>query len=164
VAKNEKAYFAGGCFWGVEYYFKKVKDVLSVTSGYCGGEKENPSYEDVCAHGTGYAETVEVEFNPSEIGFEDLVKTFFSIHDFTQVNGQGPDIGDQYRSEIFYVNDDQRKIAEKVIEELKGRGYNVATKVTKFKKFWPAEDYHQDYYKKNGGEPYCHFYRKIFKL
>lgn len=162
MAKNEKAYFAGGCFWGVEYYFKKVKGVLSVTSGYCGGDAKNPSYEDVCAHGTGHAETVEVDFDPSNVSFEDLAKTFFSIHDFSQVGGQGPDIGEQYRSEIFYVNNEQRDTAMNLIKELEDRGYKVATKVTKFKKFWPAEDYHQDHYEKNGGEPYCHTYKNVF--
>jgi len=158
----EKAIFAGGCFWGVEYFFKKVKGVISTRVGYIGGHKENPSYRDVCKGNTGHAEAVEVVFNPNTVTYEQLVKIFFEIHDPTQINHQGPDIGEQYRSEIFYINEEQKKTAEKIIELLKNKGYQITTKVTKAAKFWPAEEYHQDYYNKNGGAPYCHRYVKRF--
>lgn len=156
-----KAYFAGGCFWGVEFYMKRIPGVLNVISGYSGGDERNPTYEDVCSKKTGHAETVEVEYDDKKVKYADLVWTFFRIHDFTQVNRQGPDIGAQYRSEIFYVNEEQRIDATEIIEELKGRGYDIATQLTPFKAFWPAEDYHQNYYEKKGGEPYCHYPRNI---
>jgi len=156
------AIFAGGCFWGVEYHFSKIKGVLSVTSGYVGGLTEHPSYQQVCTGKTGHAEAVEVEFDPALVTYETLAKLFFEIHDPTQMNRQGPDIGTQYRSAVFYVNEEQKIIAEKLIAELKRKGYNVVTSVEKAGKFWEAEAYHQDYYEKNGHQPYCHIYQKRF--
>ncbi len=156
------AVFAGGCFWGVEYHFSKVNGVLSVKSGYTGGEIANPTYKQVCSGRTGHAEAVEVEYDPSQVSYETLAKLFFEIHDPTQVNRQGPDVGTQYRSAVFYADEEQRKAAEKLIAELKAKGYRVATSVEKAGTFWAAEDYHQDYYQKTGHQPYCHVYTKRF--
>lgn len=161
-AATDRAIYAGGCFWGVEYFLEQKEGVLSVTSGYIGGHKENPTYKEVCYTNTGHAEAVEVIFDPSKVSYETLTRLFFEIHDPTQVNRQGPDIGDQYRSEIFYLNDEQKKIAENLIAILKSKGYKVATRVTKATTFWPAEDYHQDYYDHKGTLPYCHGYTKRF--
>jgi len=161
-AKTEKAIFAGGCFWGVEYHFSKVNGVISATSGYTGGTTDNPSYKEVCTGKTGHAEAIEVEFDPSVVRYETLAKLFFEIHDPTQVNRQGPDIGTQYRSAIYYSNEEQKKVGEKLITQLKAKGYRVVTTVEKAKKFWQAENYHQDYYEKNGHKPYCHIYQKRF--
>ena len=160
--ENQTAYFAGGCFWGVEYFFQKVEGVISTTVGYMGGHKDNPTYEEVCRGTTGHIETMKVVFDPVKTTYEKLAKLFFEIHDPTQVNRQGPDIGEQYRSEIFYTNYEQKKTAEKLIKTLKDKGYNVATKLSKADKFWEAENYHQDYYKNNGKQPYCHAYTKRF--
>ncbi len=164
VAKEKirNAYFAGGCFWGMEYYLQKVKGVKSTTVGYMGGKKANPTYKEVCEGNTGYVETVKVEFDPNETSFEELAKLFFEIHDPTQTNGQGPDIGEQYLSVIFYTNDEQKQISEKLFKILQDKGYKVATRLIKADKFWKAEDYHQDYYRHNGKQPYCHFYTKRF--
>jgi peptide methionine sulfoxide reductase msrA/msrB len=162
VMKNEKAIFAGGCFWGVEYYMQKAKGVISARVGYIGGQTKNPSYKEVCTHTTGHAEAVEITFDPSKTSFEDLAKLFFEIHDPTQVDRQGPDVGDQYRSEIFYLNDEQKATSEKLIKILEEKGYNVATKLTKATEFYEAEDYHQDYYDHKGSLPYCHGYVKRF--
>jgi len=160
--KTGRAIFASGCFWGTEYFFKKAKGVLYTTVGYTGGHTENPYYGDVCKGNTGHAEAVEVIFDPDQTSYEDLVKLFFETHDFTQLNRQGPDIGDQYRSEIFYIDEGQKNIALEYIRELKGKGYNVATDLNKAGKFWKAENYHQDYYEKTGGKPYCHSHKNIF--
>ena len=160
--KLEKAYFAGGCFWGVEYYLQKVEGVKSTSVGYTGGRTDKPTYKDVSYKNTGHAEVVEVEFDTSKVSFEALAKLFFEIHDFTQVNRQGPDIGEQYRTEIFYTSDEQKKVSEKLIGVLEKKGYKVATKVTPLDKYWIAEDYHQDYYQHKGSVPYCHGYRKVF--
>lgn len=160
--KTQKAYFAGGCFWGVDYWLKKEKGVLSVTSGFMGGKTKNPTYEQVCTGKTGHAETVEVEFDPNKISYEKLAKLFFEIHDPTQVNRQGPDVGSQYRSAIFYVDDEQKSTTNKLIEQLRKKGFNVATTVEKADVFWKAEDYHQNYYGKTGKQPYCHIMTKRF--
>lgn len=159
---STKAYFAGGCFWGVDYWLKSAPGVISVTAGYMGGTTKNPTYKQVCTGTTGHAETVEVVFDPNKTNYEDLAKLFFEIHDPTQRNRQGPDIGYQYRSAIFYVDQQQKQVAEHLIEILKKKGLKVVTSVEPAKEFWPAEDYHQDYYGKTGGTPYCHFRTKRF--
>ena len=159
---SNKAYFAGGCFWGVDYYLKSAPGVISVTAGYMGGTTKNPTYKQVCTGTTGHAETVEVIFDPNKTTYEDLAKLFFEIHDPTQRNRQGPDIGYQYRSAIFYADQQQKQITERLIEQLKKKGLKVVTSVEPAKEFWPAEDYHQDYYNKTGGQPYCHIRTKRF--
>jgi len=159
---EEKAIFAGGCFWGVEYYLQKHEGVKSVVSGYIGGHVKDPSYEQVCSGTTGHYEAVEVTFDPSKVSFETLAKTFFEIHDPTQKNGQGPDIGKQYRSAVFYLDDEQKAITEKLIDQLGKNGYKVVTKVKAAKTFYEAETYHQDYYFRKGTLPYCHGYVKRF--
>ncbi len=156
------AIFAGGCFWGVEYFLQKAAGVISVTSGYTGGSVKNPSYKEVCTGNTGHAEAVKVIYDPEKTSYDKLLKLFLEIHDPTQINRQGPDIGDQYRSEIFYLNEDQRKIAEKNLNILKNKGLKVATALTKSAEFYSAETYHQDYYFNNGKVPYCHAYTRRF--
>jgi len=159
---SRKAYFAGGCFWGTEYLMQRADGVLGTRVGYMGGTTQNPSYRDVCKGNTGHTETVEVEFDPSKTDYETLAKLFFEIHDPTQLNRQGPDIGDQYRSAVFYVDEEQKRIAEKLIGLLKGKGFKVVTQLAPASRFWEAELYHQDYYKLNGERPYCHAYKKRF--
>ena len=156
------AYFSSGCFWGVEYWFEKAEGVFSVISGYAGGHKANPTYIEVCTGLTGHLETVKVGYDADKTTYEDLIKLFFETHNFTQKNGQGPDIGSQYLSAIFYQNEEEKEIAEKYINILKEKGFDVATTLREFKNFYEAEDYHQDYYSKKGSIPYCHFYNKIF--
>jgi len=156
------AIFAGGCFWGVEYFLQKAPGVISVTSGYTGGTVKNPTYQQVCTGNTGHAEAVKVVYDPQKTSYDKLLKLFLEIHDPTQSGGQGPDIGDQYRSEIFYMNDDQKNIAENDLNILKSKGFKIATLVTKASEFYPAETYHQNYYFKNGKTPYCHAYIKRF--
>ncbi len=162
VMNSETVYFAGGCFWGTEYYFKEAEGVISTSVGYIGGHKDNPAYEEVCSSGTGHTEVVEVVYNPSKTDFESLARLFFEIHDFTQIDRQGPDVGDQYRSEIFFTTDNQNEISQKLINILTAKGYDVATKLTHAPKYWKAEDYHQDYYAKKGSMPYCHFRKEVF--
>lgn len=157
-----RAYFAGGCFWGVEYYFQNVDGVISTSVGYMGGSKERPTYREVCEGNTGYVEVLEVVFDPSVVTFEELARLFFEIHDPTQVNRQGPDVGEQYRSVVFYVDEGQKQTTDKLIRILEDKGYKIATKVEPAKTFWEAEDYHQDYYEKTGKQPYCHAYKKRF--
>jgi len=156
------AIFAGGCFWGVEYFLQKAPGVISVTSGYTGGQVKNPTYKEVCTGNTGHAEAVKIVYDPDKTTYDKLLKLFLEIHDPTQVGHQGPDVGDQYRSEIFYLNDDQKNIAEKDLKILKDKGLKIATAVTKASEFYPAEAYHQDYYFNNGKVPYCHAYTKRF--
>ena len=160
--KTDTAIFAGGCFWGVEYFLQQSRGVKSVESGYIGGHVDNPSYEQVCTGRTGHAEAVRVIFDPSKTSFEELARLFFEIHDPTQVDRQGPDIGEQYRSGVFYLNEEQKQIAERLISILEDKGYKVATEVTPATTFWPAERYHQDYYFNKGSLPYCHGYTKRF--
>lgn len=159
---EEKAVFAGGCFWGVEYYMQKIEGVNAVVSGYTGGHSEAPTYEDVSYKNTGHYEAVEITYDPVRVNFETLAKTFFEIHDPTQKNGQGPDIGKQYRSAIFYQNKEQEAVSKKLIEQLRNKGYKVATKVLPTETFYKAEEYHQDYYLSRGKLPYCHGYVKRF--
>lgn len=160
--KTERAMFASGCFWGTEYHLQKAPGVISTTVGYTGGHVDHPTYKQVCTDKTGHAEAVEVIYDPSKTSYEQLAKLFFETHDFTQLNRQGPDVGKQYRSAIFYLNDEQKNIAAKLIDILKKKGFNVKTELTPASKFWNAELTHQDYYKNNGKTPYCHVYRKIF--
>jgi len=161
-SKIAAAYFAGGCFWGVEHLMNQQPGVVSVLSGYMGGEIENPSYEQVCSKTTGHLEVVEVSYHPQQVSFETLTKLFFEIHDPTQSDGQGPDIGNQYLSAIFYRSDDEKQTSEKLIQILKDKGLDIATRLLPVSTFWKAEDYHQDYYQKNGQQPYCHRYEKRF--
>lgn len=159
---TEIAVFASGCFWGTEYFMKRQEGVISTTVGYTGGHIENPTYEQVCRKNTGHYEAVKVEFDPSKVRYEQLVKWFFETHDPTQANGQGPDIGPQYRSAIFVQNDEQRETADQLIGLLEAKGMHIATEVKDAATFWPAELYHQDYYDNKGGTPYCHAYRPLF--
>jgi len=156
------AIFAGGCFWGVEYFLQKEPGVISVTSGYTGGSVKNPTYKEVCTGNTGHAEAVKIIYDPSKTSYEKVLRLFLEIHDPTQVGRQGPDIGDQYRSEIFYLNDTQKGIAEKNLNILKAKGLKIATALTKSSEFYEAEKYHQDYYFNNGKVPYCHGFTKRF--
>lgn len=159
---TETAIFAGGCFWGVEYHFEKIKGVLAAVSGYTGGHTERPAYPEVCSGKTGHIEAVKVTYDPAQTDYETLAKLFFEIHDPTQIDRQGPDIGEQYRSVVFYQNEAQKKIAARLIGVLKEKGYNVATRLEAAAVFWEAEAYHQDYYAHKGTLPYCHIYTKRF--
>lgn len=163
AANNETAVFAGGCFWGVEHLMKKMPGIISVKSGYTGGRTDNPDYKSVCTGTTGHLEAVEVVFDPGKSSFSELARLFFEIHDFSQTDGQGPDIGEQYKSAIFVQTADQKKSAEEITAQLRDMGYEVATEIRPAAKFWPAEDYHQNYYEKTGKSPYCHIRKKIFK-
>lgn len=158
----KQAFFAGGCFWGIEHLFEHKKGVVSAVSGFMGGKTRNPSYQDVVYKNTGHFEVVKVIYDPDEINYEELAKFFFEIHDPTQTNGQGPDIGSQYLSAVFYENNDEKEIINKLIGILNKKGYKVATKIIPISKFFEAEKYHQDYYDKNKQKPYCHTYKKKF--
>jgi len=162
VSQTETAVFASGCFWGTEYHLKKAPGVISTQVGYIGGNVDNPTYKQVCTDKTGHAEAVQVTYDPTKTNYQQLAKLYFETHDFGQLNRQGPDIGTQYRSVVFYHNEEQKKIAAKLIEQLREKGFDVKTTIVPAAKFWPAEDYHQDYYEKTGKTPYCHIYRKIF--
>lgn len=158
-AEMEKAIFAAGCFWGVEAYFEKLDGVESAVSGYTGGRSENPTYRDICYKDTGHAEAVEVVYDPDKVSFEDLCVYFWRLHDPTTMNRQGPDRGSQYRSAIFYLNDEQKAVAEKVLPEAQKRWKKpIVTEITEASKFYRAEEYHQDYFKKHGPHG-CHYLR-----
>ena len=150
-----KALFAGGCFWGVEHYFRQEAGVLGVVSGYAGGHIDRPTYEQVCTGKTGHAEAVEVVFDPKRVSYERLARLFFEIHNPTELNRQGPDVGSQYRSAVFYLDAEQKRVAETLVAQLKARGYQVVTEVTPATAFWPAEAYHQDYISRHP-ERACH--------
>lgn len=161
---SKKAYFAAGCFWGVEYHFAKMEGVIAADSGYMGGHVENPSYKEVCTGTTGHLEVVEVTYDPTKVSYEELVKLFFETHESAQTNGQGPDIGPQYLSAVFYNDEEEKATVEKLIDILKSKGVTPATQLIPAKEhpFYKAEEYHQDYYKKHNKTPYCHVYMKKF--
>lgn len=153
---NNKALFAAGCFWGVQKKFDELDGVIETTVGYTGGKIENPTYKQVCSDKTGHAEAILVKFDDEKISYEELVRFFFKIHDPTQKDRQGPDIGSQYRSAIFFYDQNQKEIAEKVLNELNKEKYNskIVTEVVKSGEFYKAEDYHQKYLDKKGGVCY----------
>ncbi len=151
--KKETAIFAAGCFWGVQNYFDQVPGVLGTEVGYTGGHIDHPTYEQVCSHTTGHAEAVKISFDPSRISYEKLLEQFFRMHDPTQLNRQGPDIGDNYRSAIFYLNERQRTAAQKIIDGLDKSGEYKSPIVTTLEaasQWWPAEEYHQKYTERTG--------------
>ena len=156
----EVATLAGGCFWCLEAVFEQLEGVAKVVSGYSGGHTPNPTYEQVCGEGTGHAEVVQIHFDPEIVSFQEMLGVFMSIHDPTTLNRQGPDVGSRYRSVIFYHHPVQKTIAEQVISELKRAGIwaeAVVTEVIPFALFYPAEEYHQEYYRKNPYQGYCQF-------
>ena len=166
---------ATGCFWCTEALFQQLNGVKSVVSGYSGGHVENPSYEEVITGQTGHAEVCKIEYDPEQISFEELLKVFFNTHDPTTLNRQGNDVGPQYRSAIFYHTEGQREIAERVKSELDAGGTwknSIVTEITPFQKFYPAEDYHQNYFRNNPNQGYCRYiiapklqkFEKVFKL
>ena len=172
--KLAKATFAGGCFWCTEAVYAEIKGVKGVTSGYIGGQVPNPTYKDVCTGLTGHAEAIEIEYDPQVVSFAKLLEVFFATHDPTTLNRQGADVGTQYRSGVFYHDDEQKRIAEEVIQKLdeaKVFPAKIVTEVTKATTFYPAEDYHQDYFANNPFQPYCQAVaapkvakvRKVFK-
>lgn len=154
----QTATLAGGCFWCLEAVYDEIKGVHSVESGYAGGHVDNPSYRQVCNGDTGHAEVVQIHFDPNIVSYRDLLNVFFAIHDPTTLNRQGADVGTQYRSAIFYHDDEQKRIAEELIKELNAQNIwdrPIVTEVTKFDKFYVAEDYHQEYFARNPYQPYC---------
>jgi peptide-methionine (S)-S-oxide reductase len=172
--KTDTATFATGCFWCTEAIFQELKGVLKATSGYSGGTVPNPTYEQVCTGETGHAESLQIIYDPGQISFDELLEVFWESHDPTSLNRQGNDEGTQYRSAIFYHNEEQRKKAEHYKQELNKSGaYNkpIVTEIVPFTKFYPAEDYHQHYYALHGSQPYCTFvirpkvekFEKVFK-
>lgn len=156
VCDTEEAIVAGGCFWGVDHFLRRVPGVLKVEVGYSGGIIFNPSYEQVCRGDTGHYEVARIVYDLAKTDYYSLLKRFFEIHDPTQAEGQGPDIGQQYRSAVFYYNDEQYEKAQELIQILGSRGYEVATKLLEVQPFWPAEAYHQNYYERHSKTPYCH--------
>ena len=159
---NQTIVLGGGCFWCTESVFVAVQGVVDVESGYSNGQVVRPSYEQVCGKRTGHYEACLVEYDPKRTTAEAVLRTFFETHDPTQANGQGPDIGPQYRSAVFYQNDAQRDLTQSLIGLLTAKGLDVATEVLPAQAFYSAEGYHQDYYDMKGGTPYCHGYRKLF--
>ncbi len=156
VKPDSVAYFAGGCFWGVEHYLEEMDGVASVDSGYMGGHVKRPSYEQVTGKKTGHVETVRVRYDSKRVSYKALAKRFFEIHDPTQADGQGPDIGPQYLSVVFYNSETEKTATKGLIDRLVKRGYKVVTELRKADTFWPAEKYHQNYYARTGKKPYCH--------
>lgn len=152
----QQALFAAGCFWGIQFYFDQVPGVTKTTVGYTGGHTKSPSYEQVCAHGTGHAEAILIEFDPNKVTYETLLEHFFRIHDPTQMNGQGPDIGNQYRSAIFYTNAEQKAAATRARDQAqKNHEQPIVTEITQASTFYKAEDYHQKYAERTG-RGMCH--------
>jgi peptide methionine sulfoxide reductase msrA/msrB len=158
----ERALFAGGCFWGVEHLMKTQRGVVKTQVGYTGGHVADPTYEEVCSGLTGHAEAIEVIFDPEVVDYEVIAKLFFEIHDPSQKGGQGPDLGPQYRSSVFFLTEKQRRITEALLEQLKRKGIRAVTELIPAGPFYPAEDYHQLYYDKTGKMPYCHTRVKRF--
>ena len=154
----ETATLGGGCFWCTEAVFDNLQGVEDVVSGYSGGHTENPTYQQVCSETTGHAEVIQIKFDPNEISYKEILQVFFATHDPTTLNRQGNDVGSSYRSAIFYHNEEQKRIAEEVIKEVTDEAvYDdpIVTEVTAFDKFYPAEDYHQEYFANNPNQPYC---------
>jgi len=160
---TKTAYYAGGCFWGMEYYFQNSPGVIDASSGYMGGHVDNPTYKQICTGTTGHLEVIKVIYDPSKTNFRKLTKLFFEIHNPEQTNGQGPDIGSQYLSAAYFENEAEKETIKELISELESTGFKIATSVSPLAKFWKAEEYHQDYYQNNGQRPYCHGYTKRFK-
>jgi len=156
AARIETVYFAGGCFWGIEHAFDQTAGVLSARSGYMGGTTADPGYREVCSGATGHAETVMVTYDSQAVSFRDLAVEFFEIHDPEQIDRQGFDTGTQYRSAIFYTTDEQLSVIRELVQILLSRGYDIATEILPAGEFWEAEEYHQDYYDKNGANGSCH--------
>lgn len=155
-------FLAAGCFWGVQFQLLKLDGIEDTEVGFMGGYIDNPTYEDVCRGNTGHYETVRVVYDTDKVSDEDVLKRYFEIHDFEQTDGQGPDLGLQYLSVIFYTDQAQKVAAAKIIERLTELNYKVRTKIEPASRFWPAESRHQHYYEKKGGQPYCHVRRRIF--
>ena len=158
MSERERATFGGGCFWCVEAVFEEVDGVESVTSGYAGGHVEDPSYEAVCSGRTGHAEVVQVAYDPDVVSYRELLEVFFAVHDPTTEDREGPDVGSQYRSAVYYHDEDQREAVEDYVDELESGGvYDdpIVTEVAPLETFYEAEEYHQDYFEKNPNQPYC---------
>lgn len=153
----QQALFGGGCFWCVEAVFLELRGVTKVTSGYAGGITQNPNYEEVCKGDTQHAEVVHIEYDENQISYNDLLGVFFATHDPTTLNRQGNDIGTQYRSVIYYYDEDQKQQAQAFIDELKAEDLNIVTELTPVPTFFPAEEYHQNYYEKNPTQGFCNF-------
>jgi peptide-methionine (S)-S-oxide reductase len=160
MATQETATLGGGCFWCLEAVYQELEGVISVTSGYMGGHVDNPTYDQVCGGGTGHVEVTQLVFDPAVVSFRDILNVFFTIHDPTSLDRQGNDVGTQYRSAIFYHSEEQKRVAEEAIEELNLEGIRskpIVTEVRPAETFYPAEDYHQEYFSNNPNQPYCSY-------
>lgn len=162
ISDSEEIIIAGGCFWGIEYYLQKLTGVVFTCVGYCGGNTSNPTYQEVCTQRTHHLECVRVIYDPSITSLETIIKCFLEIHDPSQADGQGPDIGNQYLSAIFCYNEPQKELATALITQLERQGNSIATQIKDIAIFWPGEDYHQNYYNQKHSLPYCHHYVKRF--